>query len=286
MSKKRRGSSSRKKTLITKKVQYIGLGALAAGALTVGIVAVQSSPSPSPSTEAAPTMTVAPTESSSPTPALTNADWDTTVKRLSEQSMPFTFTVLGDSTGNDRNEWVFLTAGWVSEEFNRPVEIHQWDSKNNEYTEIRTVGSGTGEPVTIWNSSSPGRTAAYTLEHLRKAAPERPDAVIINHGHNGGSAAGSQVTRLVNEVNDLWDEPPALAVTLQNPHTAEGSSKQRAMLSASLEDRYSNGPVKILDVRKAFEDTGDVAALLMDDGLHPNPAGSEVWAKVVIDSLP
>lgn len=263
--------------------QNVGIGILALTVVVLGIHAFRPVSPPAASAPLASVSTSSSAKADAPEKAF--ADWGKATSGLSDTSKPWTLTVLGDSTGNDRNEWVFLTAKWISAENDRPVDIHQWDSTANKYADTRRVGSGSGEPAVIWNHSAPGQTAEYTLDHLKDSTPERPDAVIVNHGHNGGGASRSQVNRLVDAALSRWDNPPALAVTLQNPHTSEATKDQRAKLSADLERNYSDGPVRIIDVRSAFESTNDVAPLLMDDGLHPNPAGSQVWAEAVIQAF-
>lgn len=38
----------------------------------------------------------------------------------------------------------------------------------------------------------------------------------------------------------------------------------------------------VIDVQSAFKAAGDLPSLLLPDGLHPSPAGSQIWAQTVL----
>jgi lysophospholipase L1-like esterase len=74
-------------------------------------------------------------------------------------------------------------------------------------------------------------------------------------------------------------------VVMQNPRTdAEAGRLQEIVKEQRLQFQYSEAA--LIDVYSAFEQSGDVAALINPaDGLHPNDAGERLWAQTTIDAF-
>jgi len=206
---------------------------------------------------------------------------------LKDPQRVWTLGVLGDSTGNGTDEWVYLTAEAMSVKYHRPVTIHNWNIDNNTYADATVVGEGAGKPIVIWNGSASGKNMEYSYQHRAVMIPEQPDLVIVNHGHNLGTAQEARVGsyKLVDWVTNAWEKSPAVAVTLQNPRTDKVADKHAAVVQ-SLRDQWTGAPVALIDAWKAFKDaTPNTASLLRDDSFHPNPAGEVVWAEAVKRAL-
>jgi len=209
-----------------------------------------------------------------------------TVALLKDPKRAWSIGVPGDSTGNGPDEWVYLLAKDLSAKYDRPVIIHNWDIEKNRYADTTTIGGGAGAPVTIWNGSASGKGLTYSFEHREAMLPSRPDLVIVNHGHNMATPQEARVGayNLVDWATNAWDKPPAVAVTLQNPRV-DGRAATHAAVVAELREQWTGTPVKLIDVEDAYKSAPDVAALVREDGFHPNPKGEVVWAEAVKRAL-
>ncbi|MEV4991195.1 SGNH/GDSL hydrolase family protein [Pseudarthrobacter sp. LMD1-1-1.1] len=191
--------------------------------------------------------------------------------------------VFGDSTGNDSDEFVFLLAKQMSDHYNRPVLMHRWI--NSAYTAPLTIGAGGNAPINIWNGSVPGQTGDYALTNLAKMAPDglAVDLVMMNYGHNYKGVWNAEQTtlKLAQAVDDKLGAK-AMLYMLQNPENPEADN------SAAVVNLFRNltkdSGYEAVDVYAAFKAKGDIAPLLVDN-IHPNPAGSKVWADAVAPKL-
>lgn len=239
-------------------------------------------PSPTGTSASASTGTFAQSSDAAPsTPAVEDA-----MALLEDRDRPWVITVIGDSTGNEPDEWALLVVNEIAKRYDRPVTVHRWDIETNIYADDLTVGSGANAPIILWNGSASGKDGLYSASYFRTLAPEKPDLAIINHGHNMRTAAAAiqQVKSLEQMLGETWDEAPAVAVTVQNPRTDAGKTKMKD-LSAGIKDEWKGSTVKILDVQSAFEASGNVPELLTEDGYHPNDAGHLLWAESVLTSI-
>ena len=194
----------------------------------------------------------------------------------------WTLAVLGDSTGNEAGEWVDLVARDLGARYDRPVIMHFWDDKALAYQAPQQVVSGSHAAINVWDGSAPGRSADYSREKLNDLLPVKADLLIINHGHNHQtpSAAVASIRSLIFTAG-LRHGPTATAVTIQNPWqqpTASSNGVQDAIRKS-----FTGSEFPVIDVMGAFKSAPNVAAL-MKDNIHPNPAGSRVWADVVLSS--
>lgn len=207
---------------------------------------------------------------------------------LKQPGRPWTMTVLGDSTGNGGDEWVYLLARQISDQYDRPVTIHDWSIDTNKYVGATAVGAGRNAPITIWNGSASGKGADYTLANLGTMAPATPDLVIISHGHNEQTtvAARNDVAQLVQQVIDLWKGRAAAALILQNPRLDEAADRQVAVIGELRTVAAANPKMLTIDVFKAFSAQPDLASLLNpSDRFHPDAAGEQLWAETVAAAL-
>jgi lysophospholipase L1-like esterase len=190
-----------------------------------------------------------------------------------------TVSVIGDSTGNDRGEWVELWAQRLADD-DRAVALHQWAGDDFQPEPIEYEGSG--DEVTLWNASLSGGQANWANDMLATVQPERPDLILLNVGHNNvpNNVAG-QLNELRREIDRRWDgqDIPLVAV-LQNPGRGEHEDRQAATLRV-IRTWATNKGVPTIDVTSAFTDPEKQ----MQDDAHPNERGSQIWADVVADSL-
>ncbi|WP_206473638.1 SGNH/GDSL hydrolase family protein [Dietzia sp. KRD202] len=213
-------------------------------------------------------------------PSTTFAPLETATSKLADPSQPVRILVIGDSTGNDTDEWVSFTARHLAEDKGRAVAMTTWNADNEEFgREVQFPGAG--ELVTITNFSAPGVAPPYHYYRLDAIADDRPDLVVISHGHNS-PAVESHLKALTAKVGELWPDPPALAVIDQNPRTDDPAQSQ---IAAGEMDKFAaaHPSVTVIDVRSAFENGG--GGSLLSDGLHPNVEGSRLWARTVWSAL-
>lgn len=200
--------------------------------------------------------------------------------------------VIGDSTGNQTNEWVYLWAQAVAAMFPAlTVRVAFWDETGNVYNAPTVVQTGTGpRTLTIWNCSAAGQTQDYVLGSRWNTAvvPADPDLVIVSHGHNTGDPLASANTfwGVRNKFLALTEELAALfpyagiVLIAQNPSYIAGRELWQARKADMYEDLAALRGYGFIDVHQAFVDDGRGAALTLDN-THPTDVGSQLWADVV-----
>ncbi|QIG57697.1 tail fiber protein [Arthrobacter phage Shoya] len=205
---------------------------------------------------------------------------------LKDKSRPWVFSVVGDSTGNAPDEWVYQVVEKLSATYDRPAVVHNWSIEENRYTTETSVGAGSGEPIVVWNGSASGMNGSYSMKHRLVMVPQAPDLMILSHGHNVANAAQSdrEMAALVQWASAAWKTPPAVAVTLQNPRVDANAQRQADVVSG-LRTLYKASDVPLIDVYTAFEKAGTGALVKPEDGYHPNLEGEKVWAATVLETL-
>lgn len=227
--------------------------------------------------DSAETVTVSPDQ----TEATASDDDGLTAARAALASTdPVVVSVLGDSTSNARQEWVHRWAQDLSSE--RPVTISHWDEAGQRgFVEPDVLSeTGDGSPLTIWSGSQSGADSTYALDRLSVIIPESPDLVVLNFGHlETVDSAAANVEELLTAIRDDFGDVPVVVV-LQQPQVDDANAEVREAIGTWA---ASEG-LGTIDVAQAFLETDDVTALLQDN-LHPNDAGSRLWARTVEAAL-
>lgn len=216
-----------------------------------------------------------PSASAAVSPRAVNHGWTFDKAKTALAKPNATVLVLGDSTGNDGNEWVHR---WAADTLatGRAVQYHPW--KADAYAaESETLGSG--DPLSLWNASQPGATPSYHVEKWDSVS-KKADLVVLNFGHNGSSMEETNgLSDLLAKV--LQTSPNAVVVgTAQNPEKDDANKANRDDVVAW---NKAHG-VPTIDVNKAFVEDGRGDALRVDDK-HPSAAGSQVWAEAAARAL-
>lgn len=193
-------------------------------------------------------------------------------------------SVLGDSTGNSTGEWVDLWAQDIAE--SATVTMYLWDQTAEQYRpDPITYGSG-AKQVTIWNGSMPGATADYPTDKMSTILPESPSTVILSYGHNGAPETVAPAFQETAEALAGAAPDADVLVVMQNAagEPRRARTDQNQML---LRNWATNAGLPIIDVRAAFDTQPNLEGLLLDDGtgVHPNDAGSRVWAEALQAAL-
>lgn len=188
-----------------------------------------------------------------------------------------TVLVLGDSTGDQRTEWVALWAAHLADA-GAQVTYRDWAGAETGWRPDALELGDTGREVLVWNASQSGARPGYPLENP-EMLPEQADLVLVSFGHNG--TREQEVTEMRQLLDRLEaDHPEApIGVVAQNPAVG-GSRDHSAANREALNQLARQRGLPLIDVTRAFELHGDVESLLYDD-LHPDDGGSRLWARTV-----
>lgn len=189
-----------------------------------------------------------------------------------------TIAVLGDSTSNERQEWVHLWAGILAQ--SRPVQVSHWDEADGTRFHSPDVLStdGGGGSVDVWSGSVAGAAAEYPIDGIQAMLPERPDFVMFNFGHNNSEEnIGPQLGELQTVIEELHRDVPIIVI-LQNPQVGHANAGVR---QAAEEWADENG-ASVIDVAATFP-AAEWPYLV--DEIHPSAEGQQIWAEAVADAL-
>lgn len=198
--------------------------------------------------------------------------------------------VLGDSTGNETYEWVYLLAQKLGELYpTHTVNYRLWDNTTKSYGTPVTIRNGTGGNVlNIWNASVSGQNLYYPLQYNFKEQViiPNPDLVIISHGHNEGNLTttlevDNQRTRyflLTQQITNFIPNVPIMLIA-QNPQVGNTVQKKRVPIIAKV---ASIGGYGFVNVHDTFLKIPNWESTLMGDSVHPSIEGSKVWLNEVM----
>jgi hypothetical protein len=200
--------------------------------------------------------------------------------------------VVGDSTGDATDEWVYRLAVRIGELYPTYTVVYtNWaNTAATSYSGVTTLQEGTGDvTLTIWNMSVGGKDTYFALApHFQaKIVEPQGDLYIINHGHNEGAISATNTAemffaRYVALTESIRDAVPsaALLCIAQNPRPVNTYQAARALQIQLACELLGYGFVSVL---QAFYDYGDDwgTALVDADTVHPNAAGQELWFETI-----
>ena len=172
-----------------------------------------------------------------------------------------TLLVVGDSTGDERTEWVALWAARMADEGAR-VTYRDWVPGEERWTDDPlTLGDG-DRHVTIVNASQAGARPGYPL--ARRLLPDAADLVLVSFGHNGTREQEvAEMRQLLDRLAQDYPDAP-VGVIAQNP--ALGGSVEHSRANREAVEQVARArDLPVIDVHGAFVDHGDVESLLVDD---------------------
>jgi len=218
-------------------------------------------------------------------------------RRIRTNQSDVNILVLGDSTGNAIDEWVYLMAQWLATECPTHTIKYRlfglgstvpnggtdtWGS----YTTLQT-GSGPMPPdvttntINIDNASVSGTNTNY-VEGGREATiwgSSDYDLVIFNFGHNTGTDTTEEIAQpefMTAVCNARLHAPRAgVLVTLQNFRTSTSGKAQSFRMWNAWRNVASQMEAGVIDVGTAFLSVPDVS-IYMADETHPNALGQLV----------
>lgn len=204
---------------------------------------------------------------------------------LKNETADTSMLVVGDSTGNETTEWVYLLAGQIADDWPTWTVLYRlWNDGAGAYDSAVTIQTGTGSrTLTIYNASVAGFTSDSWLGSRADTALYAldPKLVVISLGHNEQIIAAElwhgRYVALTESISDRLPGADLLTI-LQNPATANTRQQERAEIYREIATRRGYG---LIDVQQAFLDTPSWQTALIADGIHPNTAGSQLWAATV-----
>jgi lysophospholipase L1-like esterase len=196
--------------------------------------------------------------------------------------------VVGDSTGDEPDEWVFLLTLELARLYpGYSVNYYLWNRRSPGWPSIPWViqqGAPGNHALNIWNMSVSGSRENYGLTYAESViVPKEPDLLFVSYGHNDGDDTVRFRWGIQSLVETVAAQSPQTEILLiaQNPET--GNSYQQAH-AAELAQLASEEHVGLVDVLGAFEATGDPSAYVRD-GMHPTVGGSYLWMNTVLAAL-
>lgn len=221
-----------------------------------------------------------------PEPTVDVAAAQAKLQAMVKGSAPLVISVLGDSTGDKKGEWVDLWAKHLAAY--GTVTLHMWDDAGAGWMKETITYPGPPRAITIWNGSKPGANHMYALERLAKIQPVKPSFQILNYGHNYQAArADGGLHDLLGQLTTQWGAAVPTVVTLQNPAT--GAREGRSLASMTYLREWAATKYPVIDVYTPFKAAAgnNLPALLINDGVgvHPNPAGQKIWADTITKTL-
>lgn len=193
--------------------------------------------------------------------------------------------VMGDSTGDYTDEWVYLFAQWLGTQYPaHSVSYRLFNNGTNVYGAATTISTGSGSnTIRIWNACV-GGTAPVSLMLAPKyaAAVEAisPNLIIWNYGHNLNSGYGPNILSLDSAYSPWMERVQAthpsaqIAVFSQNPDRDDNLYAPRyAMLQSMAADKPG---LTLLDSYAKFIAAGKSPALYSDN-IHPSASGTQLY---------
>jgi hypothetical protein len=140
--------------------------------------------------------------------------------------------VLGDSTGNDTNEWVYLVTSTLGARF--PTHTFKYSLWNGtSYPAPTTMSTGSGpRTVTVYNGSVAGSRTLYPPggRWAVMVAAQTPELIFVNYGHNQGTTAPALWRSVYLPHTEALSEEhrgAGIVLMLQNPSTVDNYQAQR-----------------------------------------------------------
>ncbi|HSI42272.1 MAG TPA: SGNH/GDSL hydrolase family protein [Xanthobacteraceae bacterium] len=217
-------------------------------------------------------------------------------RKVEEQVVDTIVLVVGDSTGVESSpaRWVQRLCDKIAAQWpTHSVYRHPWDDATKTYPggSVVTVQTGSGSRnIRVYNCSVSGQVIAYVRDNAPTVISGiTPDLIIYSYGHNSPQDLTNYRAITHQGVMALAARMPdaALVMTLQNPRAtittgvtlSSDYAPDQVRQRANFEYAMAEG-LPVANVNDAFRAYGDYNADLLTDGLHPNAAGSQLWADV------
>lgn len=194
--------------------------------------------------------------------------------------------VIGDSTGNETTEWVYLFGQWLVTEYQtHSVSYRLWDDGGGVYAAPVTLGTGSGpRTIHIWNASVAGAASFYFTGSKQAAAVDAvpADLIVFNMGKNNVVGTQSIMERgeflQGIEAARLSKPSAAVATFLQSPNRDDNEMASGVAEMAAAANLY--GDVRVLDAYSKFIALNKDPSLYTDN-IHPSASGTQLWLETI-----
>ena len=199
--------------------------------------------------------------------------------------------VVGDSTGNETTEWVYLLASWIAPKYPAyTVNYYLYDTMTGDFpaagspTAVIQTGSGSFK-LNVYNASVAGTIPQYFLGshwNALRDIPVAPDLVIVNHGKNMTAQYSnafstpwrylSQATEFTESIWQLWPDAGFVWV-------AQAPNRDDSNMAIAMDLIQSVGRLRGIGVANVYDlyiNAGKPSAWYIDN-LHPSTAGTQVY---------
>lgn len=212
------------------------------------------------------------------------------VERLNNNDDDCNIVVLGDSTGNETGEWVYLLATDLATQYPEfTVDYRLWDEGTSAYSAPSTIQVGTGaNTLTFFNSSIAGSNAnRFAADDFSQAiAGIDVDLLFVSYGHNGSDTPSKQINMMEALTGRSQRELPDVPVVIigQNPVDGDETMAPKVDAFRALASRQGFGFINIHAAFKQYAENNPLGDLYADT-VHPNSTGSELWKNVVLSAF-
>ena len=208
-----------------------------------------------------------------------------TVKKLASGEPSVAVGISGDSTGNEKWEWVYETFARLAESFGYTLDYRLYVDGVGYKAQKSLVGGG--KLLTVYNCSVPGKTYNYILSGGRNVSsvfPEPLDLLVTSYGYNHlrEKDFGSMLRKTIEAVKVKY--PDAEVAVVVQPTKASSDPDSLGSFERGLSARLmaiQNGH-KVIDVASGFRGNPH---LVSADGIHPNRDGQAVWTDIAYSDL-
>lgn len=198
--------------------------------------------------------------------------------------------ILGDSTGNATDEWVYLWGTQLGADVPTHTIRYRLFTDGSGWGSESSIDTGSGsKSIYIDNCSIPGANVHFPYGENRAdiySLSRTYDLVIFSFGHNDGTSANyaavfAAYSEAVIEAKQM-NPRAVICATLQNPRTDDTAHSFKVVQAwREIGELHGLGLINVHDV---FNALGNPAGLYTD-ATHPNAAGMRVWASVVNQAL-
>jgi hypothetical protein len=204
---------------------------------------------------------------------------------LEQDSSNVSMLVMGDSTGDQTTEWVYLFASWLAAQYPKfSVNYYLWDGTNRVWSVATVLSTGTGShTLNFWNGSVAGTSPIYHMGANFTAAivTPAPGVIIWSHGENlAGFASGVVRGEFIGAIDQTKIGYPNVPHVLvkQNPRRDDNNMAVVIDQINELSQDYSD--ISLVDVYSSFLSLQKASSLYADN-IHPNAAGEQLYLAAV-----
>jgi len=206
---------------------------------------------------------------------------------IQQNASDVSLVVIGDSTGNEATEWVYLFAQWLAAQYpTHSVSYRLWNDTSNVYDAAVAISTGSGSRnIRIWNASIAGTQPLYLMgAKLSPAMTVTPSAnlVIWNHGKNLVSAGADSLYRggFIQGIDQVRRFLPGVAhaALRQSPNRDDSNMAPVVAQLDSIATAYAD--LALVDVYSKFIAAGKASSLYLDN-VHPSASGSQLFLQAM-----